>query len=159
MTCALWLVVLLAARVASAAWLPAIGPGPLRFASPPVPAPPVAHPPPPAATAALDPVSKPPALDPAAGTASPSAEPAVVTQVTSPSTAVDSAGPGLGLGDLFLGPLLPSDADLTAPQESLFLLLRQSRLFLPPEAGLGPPVSFTPPVNTSPPGRSTFLTP
>ena len=83
----------------------------------------------------------------------------MVTRVSSPERSGDPDGPGLSLSDLLLSPLVPSDADLAAPRESLSLLLRQPRLFLPPEVGMTPQISFTPPTNTPQAVRSTYLTP
>lgn len=160
-TCVAVLAAVLAARAVSAAWLPTVGPAPLRFASPivaSVVAPSLAPPP---AAAPSEPVSTAaPVPEPTTGTAGVvSPEPSVVTQVKSPESPVDPGGSSLGLGDLFLSQLLPNDADLTAPQESISLLLRQPRLFLPPEVGMSPRVSFTPPTTQPQLGRSTYLSP
>ena len=93
------------------------------------------------------------------GTAVDPPEPPVVTQVSSPESPDHSGGLGLGVGDLFVAPLLPSDADLTVPQESISLLLRQPRLFLPSDIGMSPRVSFAPPTTQPQVGRSTYLKP
>ena len=152
----------LAGQTCRAAYLPLIGPGPLRF-----------QPAPSARAAASE--SSPEALAAArvANTSTNDTAPPVpsglpdkthheepiVTTVSSAMASPEPQPEGESIAEQLLPPLFPSENDLITPQMMLYFFRRQPEPTATPVIGIASPLTFIPPVSATLPSQSSYTTP